>query len=84
MVQYEVPLRPGDPRLPARSAARSARCRAISSRFSKIPSFIVTLAGMLVFQGLTWQLLLGQSVGPFPPDFQALSSGFIPDFVRRH
>lgn len=47
--------------------------------FRKIPSFIVTLAGMLVFKGLTLALLAGQSVGPFPEAFQRLSSGFIPD-----
>ena len=47
--------------------------------FRKIPSFIVTLAGMLVFKGLTLALLAGQSVGPFPVAFQRLSSGFIPD-----
>jgi putative multiple sugar transport system permease protein len=47
--------------------------------FQKIPSFIVTLAGMLVFKGLTLALLQGQSVGPFPETFQKLSSGFIPD-----
>jgi putative multiple sugar transport system permease protein len=45
----------------------------------RIPSFIVTLAGMLVFKGLALALLAGQSVGPFPDDFQKLSSGFIPD-----
>ncbi|MES2071149.1 MAG: multiple monosaccharide ABC transporter permease [Pseudomonadota bacterium] len=48
--------------------------------FFKIPSFIVTLAGMLVFKGLTLALLQGQSVGPFPEGFQRLSSGFIPEF----
>jgi putative multiple sugar transport system permease protein len=48
--------------------------------FFKIPSFIVTLAGMLVFKGLTLTLLEGQSLGPFPPGFQLLSSGFFPDF----
>ncbi len=47
--------------------------------FSRIPSFIVTLAGMLVFKGLALALLAGQSVGPFPDSFQRLSSGFIPD-----
>ena len=47
--------------------------------YQKIPSFIVTLAGMLVFRGLTLALLQGQSVGPFPPGFQKLSTGFIPD-----
>ena len=45
----------------------------------KIPSFIVTLAGMLVFRGLSLWLLEGQSVGPFPKDFQIISTGFIPD-----
>lgn len=44
-----------------------------------IPSFIVTLAGMLVFRGLSLWLLEGQSVGPFPREFQLLSTGFIPD-----
>jgi len=47
----------------------------------RIPSFIVTLAGMLVFRGLALWLLEGQSVGPFPRSFQALSTGFIPDFI---
>ena len=45
----------------------------------KIPSFIVTLAGMLVFRGLSLWLLAGQSVGPFPSSFQSLANGFIPD-----
>jgi putative multiple sugar transport system permease protein len=47
--------------------------------YFKIPSFIVTLAGMLVFKGLALAILQGQSVGPFPPAFQKLSSGFIPE-----
>ncbi|MFG6488506.1 multiple monosaccharide ABC transporter permease [Roseateles sp. BYS78W] len=45
----------------------------------KIPSFIVTLAGMLVFKGLALALLRGQSIGPFPDSFQGLASGFLPD-----
>ncbi|MDE0969383.1 MAG: sugar ABC transporter permease [Octadecabacter sp.] len=45
----------------------------------KIPSFIVTLAGMLVFRGLSLWLLEGQSVGPFPKEFQIISTGFVPD-----
>lgn len=47
--------------------------------YFKIPSFIVTLAGMLVFKGLMISVLDGRSIGPFPPIFQKLSSGFIPD-----
>jgi putative multiple sugar transport system permease protein len=49
--------------------------------YFKIPSFIVTLAGMLVFKGLALALLQGQSVGPFPTTFQKLSSGFIPEVL---
>ena len=47
--------------------------------FWRIPSFIVTLAGMLVFRGLTRWILNGQNIGPFPKAFQSLSTGFIPD-----
>src|SRR3954447_8515819 len=47
--------------------------------YLRVPSFIVTLAGMLVFKGLQLALLGGRSVGPFVPEFQKLSSGFIPD-----
>lgn len=47
--------------------------------FLRIPSFIVTLAGMLVFKGLALAVLRGQSVGPFPRTFQHISTGFLPD-----
>jgi len=50
--------------------------------YLRIPSFIVTLAGMLVFKGLTLWLLAGQSVGPFPKQFQLIASGFIPDLFN--
>lgn len=49
--------------------------------YFKIPSFIVTLAGMLVFRGLTLAVLNGASVGPFPDVFQLLSKGFVPNFA---
>jgi putative multiple sugar transport system permease protein len=49
--------------------------------YYRIPSFIVTLAGMLVFKGLALGLLEGQSIGPFPREFQSLASGFIPDLL---
>ncbi|MFB9760740.1 multiple monosaccharide ABC transporter permease [Ectobacillus funiculus] len=47
--------------------------------YVKIPSFIVTLAGMLLFRGLTMIVLEGKSIAPFPESFQKISSGFIPD-----
>jgi putative multiple sugar transport system permease protein len=50
--------------------------------FQKIPPFIVTLAGMLIFRGLLLALLAGESVGPFPEEFQRIASGFIPDIFN--
>ncbi|MFJ8792846.1 multiple monosaccharide ABC transporter permease [Streptomyces sp. NPDC102462] len=44
-----------------------------------IPSFIVTLAGMLLFRGLTEILLKGQTLGPFPNGLQKLGNGFLPE-----
>ena len=50
-----------------------------------MPSFIVTLAGMLIFRGATIAITQGQSIGPFPAVFSAISSGFIPDvFVHEN
>ncbi|MCX3059976.1 multiple monosaccharide ABC transporter permease [Streptomyces beihaiensis] len=43
-----------------------------------IPSFIVTLAGMLLFRGLTEILLKGQTLGPFPNGLQKIGNGFLP------
>ena len=47
--------------------------------FVKVPAFIVTLAGMLIFRGLALVLLKGTSKGPFPQIFQSIASGFISD-----
>ncbi|WP_159664357.1 multiple monosaccharide ABC transporter permease [Streptomyces mexicanus] len=44
-----------------------------------IPSFIVTLAGMLLFRGLTEILLKGQTLGPFPDGLQKAGNGFLPE-----
>lgn len=49
--------------------------------YMRIPSFIVTLAGMLLFRGLTMVVLEGKSIAPFPRMFQKMSSGFLPDFT---
>jgi putative multiple sugar transport system permease protein len=46
-----------------------------------VPSFIVSLAGMLVFRGLTLALLQGASIGPFPEVFQLLAKGFLANFA---
>ena len=47
--------------------------------YLRIPSFIVTLGGMLVFRGLTYRLLGNTNVGPLPQEFNQLSAGWIPD-----
>ncbi|MBQ0928900.1 sugar ABC transporter permease [Ideonella sp. 4Y16] len=78
MVQHDWPV------LPAVAAclAAGALIGALQGWFVAylaIPSFIVTLGGMLVFKGLALALLQGQSLGPFPDGFQALSTGFLPD-----
>ena len=49
--------------------------------YMRIPAFIVTLAGMLTFRGLTIYMLQGLTIGPFPDAFQAISSGFVSDFL---
>jgi putative multiple sugar transport system permease protein len=49
--------------------------------YFKIPAFIVTLAGMLIFRGLMIAMLSGRNLGPFPQSFQAISNGYVPDFL---
>ena len=46
-----------------------------------VPSFIVTLAGMLLFRGLTLWMLGGQPIGPFDESFRAIASGFLPEVI---
>lgn len=50
--------------------------------YVKIPAFIVTLAGMLIFRGLTLVMVRGEAIGPFPVEFSRISAGFIPDFFK--
>jgi putative multiple sugar transport system permease protein len=42
-----------------------------------IPAFIVTLAGMLLFRGLTLQVLDNISLSPFPAPYTKVASGFL-------
>jgi putative multiple sugar transport system permease protein len=50
--------------------------------YIKIPAFIVTLGGMLIFRGITMATLNGMTIGPYPEGFQRISTGFIPDFFN--
>ncbi|WP_153463791.1 multiple monosaccharide ABC transporter permease [Sediminibacillus terrae] len=47
--------------------------------FVNVPAFIVTLAGMLIFRGLTLIVLGGRTLSPFPEGFSTISSDFLPD-----
>jgi putative multiple sugar transport system permease protein len=42
-----------------------------------MPAFIVTLAGMLLFRGLTLEVLSNISLSPFPAEYQRVANGFI-------
>ncbi|MBM7540937.1 multiple monosaccharide ABC transporter permease [Amphibacillus cookii] len=48
--------------------------------FIKVPAFIVTLAGMLLFRGLTMVVLGGRTLAPFPTQFRTISSSFMNDW----
>ncbi|QTL99232.1 sugar ABC transporter permease [Iocasia frigidifontis] len=50
--------------------------------YVRIPAFIVTLAGMLIFRGLTLIVLNGLTLAPFPSEYRAYSAGFIPDLFE--
>jgi putative multiple sugar transport system permease protein len=47
--------------------------------FVRVPPFIATLAGMLMFRGLGQVIMQGQTKAPFPTEFQVIASGYIPD-----
>jgi len=45
--------------------------------YVRIPAFIVTLSGQLVFKGLTMMILKGLTISPFPEKYLDLTAGFI-------
>jgi putative multiple sugar transport system permease protein len=47
-----------------------------------VPAFITTLAGMLIFKGLTMVILQGTSLAPMPASYNFLAAGFVPDIVK--
>ncbi len=46
-----------------------------------VPAFIATLAGMLLFRGLTLTALQGTSLAPMPDSYRFIASGFLPDII---
>lgn len=48
--------------------------------YIRIPSFIVTLAGMLLFRGLALIVLDGITIIPFPADYLTMFTSYFPSF----
>ncbi|MBU3827475.1 MAG: sugar ABC transporter permease [Candidatus Anaerobiospirillum merdipullorum] len=46
--------------------------------YIRIPSFIVTLAGMMLFRGMALLVLDGLTISPFPPEYLRFFTSFIP------
>ncbi len=46
--------------------------------YVRIPSFIVTLAGMMLFRGVALLVLDGLTISPFPPEYLRYFTSFIP------
>ncbi|RKS10063.1 putative multiple sugar transport system permease protein [Nocardiopsis sp. Huas11] len=45
--------------------------------YVRVPAFIVTLAGMLVFRGATLAVLGGESISPLPADLRRIATGYL-------
>ncbi|MFF1510979.1 multiple monosaccharide ABC transporter permease [Streptomyces sp. NPDC058326] len=78
MVQHDVPW-PLAVLLCLAIGAFAGAAQGYLIAYAGMPSFIVTLAGMLVFRGLTEVFLKGQTLGPFPEGLQKLANGFLPE-----
>ena len=51
--------------------------------FVEIPAFIVTLAGMMLFRGLTLIFLHGGTIGGLPREFVAIGAGWLPNLLGK-
>ena len=49
--------------------------------YVRIPPFIVTLAGMLIFRGLSNVILNGQTIAPMPDNYLVLFNNYVPDIL---
>jgi putative multiple sugar transport system permease protein len=46
--------------------------------YIRVPPFVTTLAGMLIFRGIALLILGAQSISPFPDNYRSLFNSFIP------
>ncbi|MFV0529794.1 MAG: multiple monosaccharide ABC transporter permease [Lachnospiraceae bacterium] len=47
--------------------------------YVKVPAFIATLSGMLLFRGLTLVITQGKTIGPYPDSYQYIAQAYLPD-----
>lgn len=47
--------------------------------YIRIPAFIVTLAGMLLWRGVALIILAGLTISPFPDNYLSLFNSYVPD-----
>lgn len=47
--------------------------------YVNVPAFIATLAGMLLFRGLTLVITQGKTLGPYPDAYQYIAQAYTPD-----
>ncbi|MFD5449260.1 multiple monosaccharide ABC transporter permease [Streptomyces sp. NPDC003470] len=78
MVQHDIPW-PLAVVLCLAIGAAAGAAQGFLIAYAGMPSFIVTLAGMLIFRGLTEVFLKGQTLGPFPESLQKIANGFLPE-----
>ena len=62
-------------RRPGRSARLIGALPGLHHRLSGVPSFIVTLGGLLVWRGAAWWVTSGQTVAPMDSHFQLMGGG---------
>ena len=46
--------------------------------YLRIPAFIVTLAGMLIFRGVAWVITKGTTISPFPENYKKIFNTYFP------
>jgi len=51
--------------------------------FVRVPAFIVTLAGMLIFRGLAIVFLTGGTIGGLPESYVAIGAKWVPDWLGK-
>ncbi|MBL0051146.1 MAG: sugar ABC transporter permease [Bacteroidetes bacterium] len=49
--------------------------------YTRIPAFIVTLGGLLVYRGLIKGFTQGETIGPVSEGFQMFGTGFVPSYI---